>query len=147
MQWFVTNTGRPEWREINHIGVGRRPLPDEYLKRLENLHESEKNPNYRKVLSLYWHERIYNLHKYLEHLRIPHVFFHAFHDFKMYDSQYHLEWSNGFMNPYDNDLTYIHWCAGNNYKEITPGKFHYEPAAQRAWAEKLFEYINQEKII
>jgi hypothetical protein len=147
MQWFLTNTDLPEWREINTIGVGQKPLPDEYLMRLEHLHEHAQNPNYRQCLSFYWHERIYNLHKYLEHLYIPHVFFHAFHDFKMHFTQYHLDWNNRFMNPYNRELTYVHWCAGNNYKEITPGKFHYEPAAQRAWAEKLVEYINQNNII
>jgi hypothetical protein len=51
------------------------------------------------------------------------------------------------MNPYNQELTYVHWCARNNYKEITPGWFHYEPAAQHAWAGKLAEYINQNNII
>jgi hypothetical protein len=143
VQWFLTEWDRPEWVEINNLGIGQRLPPAEYLLRLEHWHKSALNPDYRKGLSLYWHERIFNLHKYLEYWRIPHVFFHAFHDFKLYEREYQLNWNSAFMNPYHHELTYVHWCAGNNYKEITPGMFHYEPAAQRAWAEKLAEYINQ----
>ena len=147
VQWFVTDKGRPEWIEINNLGIGRRTPPAEYLMRLEHWQESTLNLEYRTGLSLYWHERIYNLHKYLEHLHIPHVFFHAFHDFKMHHTQYHLNWNNRFMNPYNQDLTYVHWCARNNYKEITPGWFHYEPAAQHAWAERVANHIKRYKII
>jgi hypothetical protein len=147
VQWFVADSDTPEWVEVNTLGIGGKTTPPKYLKRLQHWNECTLNPHYRTGLSLYWHEKIYNLHKYLEHLHIPHVFFHAFHDFKLYQMQYHLNWNNKFMDPYNQDLTYVNWCASNNYKEITPGWFHYEPAAQRAWAERVAKHIKKFKII
>lgn len=147
VQWFVTDSNTPEWIEVNALGIGGRTTPPEYLKRLQHWNECTLNLDYRTALSLYWHEKIYNLHKYLEHLHIPHVFFQAFHDFKIINTRHHLDWNNAFMDPYNQDLTYVHWCARNNYKEITPGWFHYEPAAQRAWAERLANHIKTHNIL
>lgn len=147
VQWFVTDQGHAEWIEINNLGIGGRTAPAEYLSRLEHWSQSTLNLQYRTGLSLYWHERIYNLHKYLEHRCIPHVFFHAFHDFKVHYTQYHLDWNNRFMDPYNQELTYVHWCASSAYKEITPGWFHYGPAAQRAWAERIYMHIKQHSVL
>lgn len=147
VQWFLTDQGYPEWLEINNLGIGKREPPAEYNQRLEHWHQTANNLEYRTGMTLYWHERIYNLHKYLEHLKIPHVFFHAFHDFKVHQFQYHLDWDNKFMDPYNWDNTYVHWCAQQGYKEITPGWYHYEPAGQLAWAEKLHAYIKAHNIV
>lgn len=141
VQWFLTDLGYPEWLEINNLGIGKREPPHEYNKRLEHWHEVSHNLEYRTGMSLYWHEKIYNLHKYLEHLSIPHLFFHAFHDFKVHRQEFQLRWNKRFLHPYSWDDTYIHWCATKGYKEITPGWYHYEPAGQRAWAEHIFNYI------
>ena len=51
------------------------------------------------------------------------------------------------MDPYSWDDTYVHWAARNGYKEITPGWFHYEPVAQRAWAERMYNYIKTHKLL
>ena len=147
VQWFLTDLGYPEWLEINNLGIGKREPPAEYNHRLQHWHEVSKDLGYRTGMSVYWHERVYNLHKYLEHLEIPHVFFHAFHDFKVHHSEYQLDWNRRFMDPYDWDNTYVHWCAREGFKEITPGYFHYEPAGQRAWAQRLFDYIKLNRIL
>ena len=82
----------------------------------------------------------------LQNRQIKHVFFNAFHDFKVYDNN-QFDWSNCYMHPYSWDNTYVHWCASHGYKEITPGWYHYEPAGQRAWAEHLVDYIKEYKIL
>jgi hypothetical protein len=147
VQWFLTDQGYPEWLEINNLGVGKREPPAEYNLRLQHWHQTADNFEYRLGLTLYWHQRIYNLHKYLEYLKIPHVFFNAFHDFKVNQIEFQLDWNNKFMNPYDQDNTYVQWCTKQGYQEITPGWYHYEPAGQRAWAEKLHAYIKDQNIV
>lgn len=146
VQWFMTDVEPVGFVEINNLGVGRREYPPEYENRLRHWHAVADNLDNRAALSYYWHERIYNLHKLLEHRKIPHVFFHAFHDFKIHYTQNQLDWSNRFMEPYHWDNTYTHWCANNGYKEITPGWYHYEPAGQRAWSERLARYIQEHRL-
>lgn len=147
VQWFLTDLGYPEWLEINNLGIGKREPPEEYNLRLQHWHQTADTYEYRVGLSLYWHEKIFNLHKYLEHLEIPHVFFHAFHDFKVHRTEYQLDWNNKFLSPYDASNTYVAWCAQQGYKEITPGWYHFEPAAQLAWAHKLYNYIKVHNIV
>lgn len=148
VQWFLDDVfPAGEFVEINNLGVGRREYPEKYSRRLTQWHTVSNNLEFRTHLSYYWHERIYNLHRYLTNREIPHVFFHAFHDFRIYQIENQLNWNNCFMDPYDGTKTYTQWSAKNGYQEITPGWYHYEPAAQRAWAERVYGYIQQNKII
>lgn len=148
VQWFLDDIDPVgEFVEINNLGVGRREYPEQYARRLERWHEISNNLEFRTHLSHYWHERIYNLHKFLQSRGIKHLFFHSFHDFKVTDTNDQLDWANCFMDPYNWDNTYVHWCADQGYKEITPGWYHYEPAGQRAWAERIVDYIKQHNII
>lgn len=148
VQWFLEDViPEGEFVEINNLGVGRREYPEQYARRLDHWHAISNNLEFRTHLSYYWHERIYNLHKYLTNRSIPHVFFHAFHDFKIYHTENQLDWNNCFMDPYDWNNTYTHWSAAHGYKEITPGWYHYEPAAQLAWANRIYEYIKLHSIV
>ena len=162
VQWFLTNQDAsfaqtnqtPGFVEINSLGIGSKEYPSEYDNRLKHWFTVANNTDYRDALSFYWHERIYNLHKLLEFQKIPHIFFHAFHNFKIHDQMNQLNWSNRFMEPYTwcftneiVNLSYIHWCECNDYKQITPGWFHYEPAAQRAWAERLAIHIQKHNLM
>lgn len=143
VQWFMTDQGGPEWIEINNLSVGSREPPAEYRMRLQHWYQTADNFDYRVGLSHYWHQKIYNLHKYLQYLKIPHVFFNAFHDFRVENPEFQLDWSNNFVNPYSVHNTYVNWCDQQGHKQITPGWYHYGPAAQLAWAEKLHAHINQ----
>lgn len=162
VQWFLTNQDesfaktnkKPGFVEINSLGIGSREYPPEYNNRLKHWFAVASNPDYREALSFYWHERIYNLHKLLEFRKIPHIFFHAFHNFRIHDQMNQLNWSNRFIEPYTwcfaNEIvnvSYIHWCERNDYKQITPGLFHFEPAAQRAWAERLAGHIQKHNLM
>ena len=141
VQWFFEEAGVAKFWEVNNLGVGRQNYPTEFDQRLKHWKASADNLEYRTGLSHYWHERIFNLHRYLQYQSTPHVFFHAFHDFKIHQTEYQLDWNHCFMDPYSWDNTYTHWAASEGYQEITPGWYHYEPAAQLAWAERVAQYI------
>lgn len=143
VQWFVNDNGVGKFYEINSIGVGDA-LPNMYQRRQNHWTKTVcNNQNYRRALSLYWHERIFNLHSYLEYLKIPHVFFNAFHAFSVPDTESQLEWNNTYLDPYDFELTYVNYSARQGYNEITPGQYHYEAAAQVKWAERVSNYVRQ----
>lgn len=145
VQWYIIHDGRPEFIEFNNLGVGTgmSRCPPEYETRAEHWLESSKNHEYRVGLCHYWHERIYNLHCYLNYRKIPHLFFHAFYDFQIPQEKYQLDWHHRFLGPYQPHLSYTRWCALKGYQEITPGLFHYEPAAQKSFACLLYDHIQQ----
>jgi hypothetical protein len=151
LQWFTTAEGFPHFYEINNLGVGRQPLPEEYINRYAHwkkyMADSEE---FRRVMSLYWHEKIYNLHSLLNYKKIPHLFFHAFARFHVYDSQFQLDWNHRFIDPYENPNpahTYVSWCMSQNYNQITPGWYHFEPAAQLEWAKMLLQHVQNHKLL
>ena len=151
LQWFTTAEGYPNFYEINNLGVGRQPLPSEYQARYDHWQQCMANSEeFRKQMSLYWHEKIYNLHSLLNYKKIPHLFFHSFHRFHVYDPAFQLDWNNRFIDPYENNgptNSYIQWCMQRNYQEITPGWYHYEPAAQQAWAELLVNHVHKHDLL
>jgi hypothetical protein len=146
VQWFIESNGIGKFYEINSINVGVK-VPGNWQQRHQHWTTAVcNNQNYRRALSLYWHERIFNLHSYFTHLKIPHVFFNAFHAFSVFEKENQLDWNNTYLDPYDFNLTYIEFLASHGYKEITPGKFHFESNAQRKWAERVTDYIKQYKL-
>jgi hypothetical protein len=151
LQWFTTAEGYPHFYEINNLGVGRQPLPTEYQARYDHWKRfMADNNEFRRIMSLYWREKIYNLHSLLTYKKIPHLFFHSFNRFHVYDPEYHLDWHNRFIDPYENNLainTYVQWCMQHDYQQITPGWFHFEPAAQKAWAEFLVDHIRRHDLL
>ena len=147
VQWYLETEGEGAFWEINNLRVGR-PVPPEYQGRYDHWCKwMQKTEYYHNTMSFYWHEKIYNLHSILRYKKIPHVFFNAFHSFKIYEPQWQLAWHNSFIGPYDWPSTYVNWCTDQGYKEITPGFHHYEPAGQRAWAERIYNHIIDNKII
>lgn len=149
----VTEMGRGEWLlpwndgleyiQLNNIGVGKLEIIKEMglENRFEHWKEYQKiSKPYHESQAWYWHEKYYNLHKLLQYKGIKHLFFHAFHTFRVYDKKYQLDWEGSFYEPYTIGSTYIKWCEKNGYKEMTPGFHHYESSAQAAWAEKMIEH-------
>lgn len=151
LQWFTTAEGHEHFYEINNLGVGRQPIPSEYQARYDHWKKAmAENSEFRRVMSLYWHEKIFNLHTLLTYRRIPHLFFHAFDRFHIYDHEYQLNWQNRYIDPYESPSpqnTYVRWCLRQNYQQITPGWFHFEPTAQRRWAEMLVDHIKEHNLL
>jgi hypothetical protein len=149
MQWFNKNTGG--MMEMNAIEVHKYDREnknnDEYFRRSSLLKDRMNfTSEYASHLTLYWHNKIFNLHTMLDYMGIKHLFFSAFPMFnaRTIPGEYALNWEQGFFKPYE--MSYIAWCTQNNYCQITEGWWHFEPAAQKAWADEIFKYINPRHI-
>lgn len=163
LQWFSTVEGYERFYEINNLGVGDHlhsvmptdsgplQLPRNYKARYDHWKKyMAESFEFRKVMSLYWHERIYNVHALLTHRRIPHLFFHAFDRFHVYETEYQLDWHARYIDPYESrspSMSYMRWCLRENYQQITPGLFHFEPLAQRRWAEFLIDHTHKHDLL
>lgn len=158
VQWYTTEKNPGRFYEINNLGVGRQPLPEEFRERYNHWQSfMAKDWKFGRVMGLYWREKIYNLHCLLTDLEIPHLFFHAFHRFHVYAKEHQLNWHHRFIDPYEipgvepgtvtPSFTYIQWCQRQGYQEITPGWYHFEPAAQLEWAELLVQHVTQHNLL
>ena len=149
MQWFNSTTG--EMMEMNAIEVCKYDKDnednDEYWRRSNLLKEKMHHTSqYAQETALYWHNKIFNLHLMLDYLGIKHFFFSAFPMFnpRTIPGEYALDWKQVFYKPYE--TSYLSYCMQNNYKQMTEGWFHYEPAGQKAWAEELFRWAGPRHI-
>jgi len=149
MQWFNKNTG--DMMEMNAIEVHKYDREnknnDEYLRRSSLLKDRMNfTSEYAAHLTLYWHNKIFNLHTMLDYMGIKHLFFSAFPMFnaRTIPGEYALNWEQGFFKPYE--MSYVAWCTQNNYRQVTEGWWHFEPAAQKAWADEIFKYIKPRHI-
>jgi hypothetical protein len=148
VQWFlVDDDGVGRFWEINKIGVGI-PIPDAYKHRYEHyVNHVASNGHWRVSQGAYWHNKIFNVHKLLEHKKIPHLFFNAFDEYILPGEINHLDWNNTFLTPYSEELIYTKWCARNGFKEITPGWQHYDWTAHKQWADIMYNHIKQHNIL
>ena len=149
MQWFNKATGT--MMEMNALEVHKYDKEnknnDEYFRRSGLLKEKmHHTSDYARETALYWHNKIFNLHQMLDYKGIKHLFFSAFPMFnpRTIFPEYALNWEQGYYKPYE--VSYIIWCTQNNYKQVTDGWWHFEPAGQRAWAEELFRYMGPRHI-
>lgn len=145
--WLEDDWGKARLWEINQIGAGIA-VPEKYQSRYQHWRKHvEKDGHWKLVQSTYWHNKIYNVHCQLDYLSIPHLFFNAFDYFVLPEYQYHLDWNDRFLSPYDNKLIYTEWCLKQGYQEITPGLLHFDGNAHYTWASLLFDHINKHHII
>ena len=141
-QWYFEN----EFHEINQLDVGKR-IPEEFRQRYQfwKCH-IQQDPDWHRIMGLYWHNKIYNLHMWLYERKIPHLFFSTFNSFVIPNQKEHLDWHGNFFNPYNQSYCYTSWCVEHEYAEITPGWQHYNENAHAAWANILIEYMNTHSI-
>ena len=139
--------GREQWyfegkfHEVNNLGVGA-DLPEELLRRYQFWKKHiQRNEHWHRVMGMYWHNKIFNLHTMLSEQGIPHYFYNAFHPFR-HPLAEQLDWRKHFFGPYDQNNCYITWCEQRGYKEITPGWCHYDEQAHKAWAEELIRTMS-----
>lgn len=148
IQWFlVDDTGHGKFWEINKIGVGL-PVPAEYKERYDHYVEHvQRNGDWVLVQSAYWHNKIFNLHKILEHKKIPHLFFNAFEPFLMPEDKFKQDWNSTFLSPYSSELIYTLNVHRRGHKEITPGWQHYDHNAHAYWADIMYKHIKEHKLV
>lgn len=117
------------------------------------------NFDYNYQMCKYYNTRIHNLHLELTDLNIPHVFFNALVSLtnntdknKMMLSPQHgpfweLDWNDCYRWPYDGGHAMCDYAIKGGHTELTPGQRHYGELFQEEWAQILFDYIGQKKII
>ena len=147
LQWYSTELN--EFEEFNAINVRTSKVSAEYNTRQNLMSEiMHYDSDFYKNMAYYWHNKIYNLHLILETKNIPHLFFNAFmlfhheHDIK---EKFKLDWGTSHWKPYKD--TYVGYCRRNGFAQVTEGWQHYEPDAQKSFANELFNYIKENNII
>jgi len=139
--------GREQWyfdgkfHEINQLDVGQQ-IPNEFRRRYQFWkNHIQTEGEWHRVMSYYWHNKIYNLHMWLYERQIPHLFFNAFQHFQIDNSKEWLDWHCCSFCPYVANQCYVPFCMQQEYDEITPGWNHYGPEAHEAWAKILLDEI------
>jgi hypothetical protein len=134
--------------------------PERYNYWIKNqVHSS----TYSAQMAKFWNNTIYNFHCELTFLKIPHLFFEAIESFNEVEIRitkdkeitpfndwatiYHFNWNKNYFHPYNPDYAMINWAENSGYDQITPGKWHYPEPAQIAWAELLYNYINENNLL
>lgn len=143
IQWFDTETG--QLLEINADAISDQPYSKSQKARAAAIHDlMVLNSPYGRNQSIYWHNKIFNLHLMLQYRQIPHLFFSAIDLFEPIQQSYHLDWASCYYRPYD--ISYRTWAMNNNKQEITPGRYHYVGSAQIEWAHMLYDHIQMHGI-
>lgn len=115
-------------------------------------------PEIRNIMAKYYHDKIYDLHKRLEFLNIPHLFFmgvcsfdfdtspERFPDSPIYNNfMINYDWSNCFWKPYEKAGSFMEWGRTNNY-EITP-HHHLKEQGHNDFAHILYDYIIKNSLL
>jgi len=87
------------------------------------------------------HEKIWDFHNQLGN--IPHLFFNCYSHFFYTERQNRpkYDWSNSYIDPYDQNMTYYFWLEQQGFKPSNPEYYHYGADAHRAWAEFLLPKV------
>ena len=147
--WFVDD----RYRSVAGTGPlleSYNPIDYKYWTRYMN-----QSWPYTHQMCKFYNRAIYNLHRELMHLRVPHLFFNAIaplnvaelHDpyRRQEDPVLKFSWDDCYFYPYD-EMSWRQWAIENKYKEITPGMYHYNEDCHDAWTEIIYNYIKEKNI-
>lgn len=84
------------------------------------------------------HNQIHELHTELSDLKIPHLFFNTYNDFRTQDP---LEWHDSYIGPYNPDMTYYKWLSDQGFESNQ--SYHFRADAHRKWAEFLLPRLTR----
>lgn len=163
---------RYDWyHEGQYLSIGSTDFAPELAEELDGERYVYDNTVMREpfivyAMTKYYHNRIYNLHKKLEDMNIPHLFFmgvHSFYETIEIDDKYlpfqfkskdvhnnhkliHFDWNNRFWNPYDQlNGSFLSWGRNKGYP-VTP-YHHLSNEAHSEFAHILKEYLLTNSII
>jgi hypothetical protein len=139
---------REEWEHdgkfYNIMQHWHKHLPDALQQRYHNW-LADLNPDSIDKKSRQTHEEIFQLHQFLQRLKIPHLFFNCMYNFFGISDVQKKDWDNCYIGPYDNDASYYWYLNKQGY---TSDKwYHFGPDGHHAWADFLIKYIETNKII
>ena len=84
------------------------------------------------------HEKIWNFHKELQELEIPHLFFNCYSDFQTQPME---DWEDCFIEPYNPDMTYYNYLKDQGLTALP--SYHYRADGHRKWAEYLMPHLTK----
>ncbi len=138
-EWFYQN----QYYDVN--SGGHDALPEELEQRYKTW-VTEQGLDQRAKKSLVMHSQIHRVHRSLRDRRMPHLFFNAVMPFQHnHLDTTQLQWHNQYLGPYDNDLSYFWYLKNQGFR---PTKFnHHAESAQKAWADVLYNYIQEKELV
>lgn len=144
-----TSWEREEWLHQNQYydvnSGGHDTLPPELQERYKQW-VTEQGPDQQSLKSKNMQEQIHRLHRSLKDRHIPHLFFNALMPFQhnLLDPV-HKDWGKNYLGPYDNDSSYYWYLKNHGWKPTKNN--HYTDAAQKAWADVLYNYIQENQLL
>lgn len=90
------------------------------------------------------YSKIWQFHKELNELDIPHLFFNTYLPFGHVNNHSvdKRDWGKNYISPYDHAGTYYYWLEAQGYKRASETSYHYRADGHRAWAEFLIPHID-----
>ena len=134
---------RSQYYDVN--SGGHDALPPELQERYKNW-VIEQDADRQSIKSKNMHEQIHRSHRSLKDRHIPHLFFNALMPFQhnLLDPA-HKDWGKNYLGPYDNELSYYWYLKNHGWKPTDNN--HYTDNAQQAWADVLYNYIQENKLL
>lgn len=144
-----TSWEREEWLHNGQYydvnSGGHDVLPIELQERYKQW-VTKQGPEQQSIKSQEMHEQIHRLHRSLKERHIPHLFFNAVMPFQhnLLDP-IHKDWGKNYLGPYDNDSSYYWYLKNHGWKHTA--NYHYIDDAQQVWADLLYNYIQENKLL
>lgn len=141
-EWWDDET-QTRW-QVNAGGIGH-DWPESIKSKYKQWVIDQMEPETINTKLQQIHEVIYQLHKTLDTLNIPHLFFNTYQDFSHLDNLNvpRLDWEGSYINPYDPEYTYFNWCKSHGFETATPTSYHFKADAHAAWADFLYAHYVQ----
>lgn len=145
IQWSTWE--REEWLhqetyyQVNGSGIDQVPtdLQDQYKQYVLNIDWQQK--------TLQAHEKIWQLHHYLQQNKIPHLFFNGDNHFGSIVNTQRKDWGINYLSPYDPTQTYSAVLRANGHETVAPGSYHYGQNAHRYWASYLLRQLALKRLL
>lgn len=85
-----------------------------------------------------WHDRIWQLHEYLDSVGIPHVFFNGNSDFSRIQTRH--DWGRSYIGPYDPDQTFSAILQAKGHTTVAPNSYHFGKRAHSSFSQTMLQY-------
>lgn len=149
--FLLIGWGTWEREEWEHDGKFYNVMPNWYTHLPAVLQQKYHNwlvdqtPDLIDTKSRKTHQEIFQLHEFLQQLKIPHLFFNCMYNFFSIPDDQKKDWKNCYINPYDNDSSYYWYLTKQGY---TSDKwYHFGADGHRAWADFLIKHIEKHQLI
>lgn len=144
-----TSWEREEWncngRYYDVNSGGHDTMPDTLVEKYKEW-VIKQGPDEQARKSKRTHDQLHRLHRSFKERHVSHLFFNAVMPFQhnLIDPV-QLDWHNNYVGPYNNDLSYYWYLKAHGFKHNATN--HYSETAQAAWADVLYNYIQENQLL